>query len=444
MNCRHVTQAQLVTDAQAIFSAAVDRVRPTRLFEALDWQVQLAKPLDQYRHVLVLAAGKASAAMVKALHTKIGDRITEGVAVVPNAYLPDAARVSQVKLIGGGHPMPHAGSVQAAEQALALAASATADDLVIVLLSGGGSALWTAPAEGLTLADLQQTNHALLHGNAPIQSINTVRKHLSRIKGGRLAQVAQPAEVLALVLSDVIGDDLSTIASGPTVPDPTTFAEALAIIDRLPTRTSVPTAAWHHLKRGVAGTWPETLKQAPVRSQTVLIGSNRMALEAARQHAEGLGYATRIVREGLDGEARVVGLELARYLAASSGDQPTCYLWGGETTVHVQGTGQGGRNQELALAAARALEGEAQPCVLLSGGTDGIDGPTPAAGAWATPATGTEANRLGLMASEYLDNNDAYTFFEQVGGLLQRGPTHTNVMDVQIGLVCYAQDDYIG
>ncbi|MEM6647296.1 MAG: glycerate-2-kinase family protein, partial [Bacteroidota bacterium] len=267
-----MTPDRLAADAQAIFAAAVDRVRPARLFDALDWQASVSLPLDQYRRVVVLAAGKASAAMVAALHAQIGSRLDVGVAVVPDAYLADAPRTERVTLIAGGHPVPHAGSADAAERALALAQAATEDDLVLVLLSGGGSALWTAPADGLTLPDLQATNRALLHGNVPIHAINTVRKHLSRIKGGRLAEAAAPAERFALVLSDVIGDDLSAIASGPTIPYPTTYAEALAILNSLPHQQAIPAVVWRHLERGVAGQIADTPKRASASAQTLLIG----------------------------------------------------------------------------------------------------------------------------------------------------------------------------
>ncbi|MEM1093854.1 MAG: DUF4147 domain-containing protein [Bacteroidota bacterium] len=435
-----MTPDRLAADAQSIFAAAVDRVRPARLFDAFDWASTLSRPLDQYERVIVLAAGKASAAMVAALHAQIGRRIDTGVAVVPTAYLASAPRTDGVALVGGGHPVPQAGSVEAATHALALAGSATEADLVLVLLSGGGSALWTAPAAGLTLHDVQQTNRALLHGNVPIHAINAVRKHLSRIKGGRLAQAAAPAEVRALVLSDVIGDDLTAIASGPTVPDPTTYADARRILRTMPNQGDVPDAVWQHVESGIADHLGDTPNAALPRTQTHLIGTNRMALAAARERAKTLGYQTTVLSHAVSGVAQQVGSEQAHQLLSQHVRQPTCYLWGGETTVHVRGAGRGGRNQELALAAALALDGAAHPCMLLSGGTDGIDGPTPAAGAIASPDTCSRARHLGLDAAAFLSDNDAFTFFERVGGLLRIGPTHTNVMDVQVGLVWPGQD----
>lgn len=439
-----MTPARLEADAKAIFAAAINRVRPKQLFEALDWQASLGRLIRDYHRVIVLAAGKASAAMVSALQAQMERRIDTGVAVVPEAYVANALKTYQVDILGGGHPVPQLASVEAAERTLALAQAATEDDLVLVLLSGGGSALWTAPADGLTLADLQQANRALLRGNVSIHAINTVRKHLSRIKGGQLAEAAAPAELLALVLSDVIGDDLSTIASGPTVPDTTTYADALALLHSLPDQHMITAAVWHHLERGAKGLMAETPKSRQRRVQTQLIGTNRMALAAAREQAQSLGYDTAICSHTLSGVAREVGRDIVHQRLCQPVRRPTCYLWGGETTVHVRGTGRGGRNQEVALAAALALEGQTTQCLLLSGGTDGVDGPTPVAGAYVSPSTLQRARSLGLDATAFLNANDAYTFFERVGGLLHTGPTHTNVMDVQVGLVWPSQHDYIG
>jgi hydroxypyruvate reductase len=322
--------------------------------------------------------------------------------------------------------------MEAAQRVLDLADELGADDLLLVALSGGGSALWPAFGEGISLEDAQRTFRLLLHSGADIRAVNTVRRHLSRIGGGQLARAAAPAHVLTLVISDVVGDDLATIASGPTVPDPTTFADALAVLHR--SRIPLPDRVWDHLRRG-ADDERETTQAAVPNARTVLVGSNGDALVAARAEAERRGYAVRLHPEPLTGEAREVGRRLAREALSLDVDRPTCLLWGGETTVTVTGDGRGGRNQEVALAAALELDGASRDVLLLSGGTDGIDGPTDAAGAWATPQTDLRARSLGLDPHDHLARNDAHPLFDALGQLLRTGPTHTNVMDVQIALV---------
>lgn len=433
--------APLIHDLQAIYRAAVDAVRPEALMRAFDLPGCLDRRIDAYRRVVVVGTGKASIGLAGALEGRLGDRIDEGVVSVPHGYLAAATRdlpaPARIAVVEAGHPVPDAASVEAAEQALALAAACSNGDLLLVLLSGGGSALWTALAAGVSLDDVRDTTHLLLRSGADIQAMNTVRKHLSRIKGGRLAAAAYPAAVCALALSDVVGDDLSVIASGPTVPDPTTFADAIDALRDLELWEGLPSAVRAHLAHGAADASLETPKpgdSAFDRVATHLIGSNRTALEAARAEAERRGYAARILTDEQTGEAREVGRRQAEMLLAAASDAPACLLWGGETTVTVTGSGRGGRNQELALAAALALDGRPEPVALFSGGTDGIDGPTDAAGAWATPATVGEARARDLDPRAFLTDNDAYGFFDRLGALLRPGPTHTNVMDVQIGL----------
>lgn len=433
-------QERLVADAQAIYTAALTGVQPAALLEQV-WNEGL-DALDRYAHIFVVGAGKASMAMAGQLEKMLGERLSAGLVVVPHGYVatfpghlqpPERIRVSEA-----GHPVPDAAGARATREALDLVATAGPNDLVIALISGGGSALWPAPAKGLTLAHMQAVGQALLRCGATIQQVNTVRKHLSRIKGGHLARMAAPATLLALVISDVVGDDLSVIASGPTVPDPTTFAEATQIVQDYEIWKQIPQAVRQHLEDGHAGRIAETPKPGdPIfeRVTTHLVGTNRSALQAAAAEAVRRGYAPTIITDSQIGEARRVGAMQALHLLRHGSAKGTCLLWGGETTVTVKGSGRGGRNQELALSAAHTLDGAADAVVLLSGGTDGIDGPTDAAGAWATPATLETARRLGLDAAVHLNNNDAYPFFSALDMLLKPGPTHTNVMDIQIGLV---------
>jgi hydroxypyruvate reductase len=323
-----------------------------------------------------------------------------------------------------------------------LAQQAGERDLVLCLLSGGGSALSPAPPPGITLKEKQQLTGLLLECGATINEINTLRKHLSRLKGGQLARCAAPATLITLVLSDVVGDRLDVIASGPTVPDPSTFAECHEIIAQYALAERLPGSIRTYLQRGLSGDIPETPKaQDPVfaRCQTVIIGSNRIALQAACAEAQALGYATLVLSSSVQGEAR----EIARFYAAIGREirdsgmplpPPACILSGGETTVTIQGAGKGGRNQEFALAAALDIA-EWDGIVVLSGGTDGTDGPTDAAGAVADGQTLSRAQALGLDAESYLKRSDSYPFFAALDDLLMTGPTGTNVMDIYLVLV---------
>lgn len=431
---------ELERHAQAVFAAALDAVRPSALLAELDVQDLPERPLADYRQVRVVGAGKAAMAMAGALESRLEGAAWDGIVTVPHGYpetLPPSERApARIAVQTAGHPVPDEASAQAGTDALHLAEPLTGEDLLIVLLSGGGSALWFAPVEDVPLAEAQATVQLLLASGADIAEINAVRKHLARVGGGQLARAAAPAEVLALLLSDVVGDDPSVIASGPTVPDPSTFPDALGVLARHGLSARVPPSVRQWLERGARGDAAETPKPgdpAFARVTTHLLGSNRDALVAAARHAEELGYTVRLSDEPLTGEAREAGRRLAREaLAAPAG---TCLLWGGETTVTVAGAGRGGRNQELALAAALELEGADRPIVLLSGGTDGIDGPTDAAGGWVTPATASAARALDLDPEDHLARNDAYPLLDALGQLLRPGPTHTNVMDVQVALV---------
>lgn len=392
--------------------------------------------LDAYRRVLVIGAGKASAAMAQALEGLLGRRITGGLVNVKYGHV---ARLRRIELNECGHPVPDAAGVEGARRIAEIAAGAAEQDLIFCVISGGASALMPLPAEPITLEEKQETTKLLLACGASIHEINAVRKHLSRIKGGQLARLAQPATVISLLLSDVIGDDLDVIGSGPTAPDSSTFAEAKALLERYGIYDRVPAAVRERIEQGVAGNVEETPKPgAPEfsRTQNLVVGSNLLAVNAAAAKARELGYRTMVLSTFVEGETR----EVARVHAAILKEiratgrplrPPACVISGGETTVTLRGDGLGGRNQEFVLAAAIDLDGYAG-VVVFSGGTDGTDGPTDAAGAIADGKTLARAREKGLEARRYLARNDSYHFFEAIGDLIKTGPTNTNVMDVRI------------
>jgi hydroxypyruvate reductase len=344
-----------------------------------------------------------------------------------------------VRICEASHPVPDSAGVAAAREIVELLESAGPDDLVICVISGGGSALLTLPAEGISLADLQQTTDALLRSGATITDINVVRKHLDTVKGGGLARVAAPARLVTLLLSDVVGNPLDAIASGPTVPDTSTFVDAAAVLDRYELWDSVPSPVAERLRAGVQGRIPDTPKPGDPLfelTQTVVVGSNLLACEAAARAAGEAGFGSLVLTTFVEGEAREAGRVLAGVLREvdASGHplrRPCCVVAGGETTVTLRGSGQGGRNQELALAAAFALRG-LPDVVMASIGTDGSDGPTDAAGAWVDGATLDWAAALGLDPVQSLASNDSYPFFARLGNLIRTGPTNTNVNDLYL------------
>jgi hydroxypyruvate reductase len=396
----------------------------------------LRERLDRARAVDVVAAGKAAAAMLEAwLAHAMPPRTAIGIGPCGSA-LPNG-----VEWIEGGHPLPNEGSLAGARRSLDVARRVDEDELLVLLLSGGGSALMALPADGLTLADKQATAHVLMSHGADITELNTVRKHLSRIKGGRLARAAR-GRVVTLAVSDVVGDDLSVIASGPTVADETTYAQALAVLRRRGGTTAYPAGVISHLTRAAAGEVSETPKPGDsilAGSTALVIGAQRGAVEGARHAAEQLGYAVRVIESPVTGEAREAGpAHVARIAAeaAAAAQRPLCVISSGETTVTVRGTGRGGRNQEFAFAMVRPLAQLGAPCVAASVGTDGIDGPTDAAGAVVDSTTFERARATGVSRPEaYLENNDTYAFFDRLGDLIRTGPTSTNVGDVQVVLV---------
>lgn len=393
--------------------------------------------------LIVVGAGKAGAPMAVAVTEIFGDQIAAGHIIVKYGYLTaDLLPTSRLKLSEAGHPIPDQAGLEATQEIVELLAGVNEPDTVLCLISGGGSALLTLPCEGITLADLRATTESLLAAGATINEVNTIRKHLSQVKGGGLARLAAPAALFALILSDVVGDPLSIIASGPTVPDPGTFAQAWTIVEQYQLWDKLPESVIKRLQAGYAGEIPETPKPGDPIFQGVqhaIIGSNRIAAKAAVEAAQAAGFKAHLLSTFIEGEAREVAkvvAGLAKGLASgeSTLPRPACLVLGGETTVTLRGQGQGGRNQELALATAIALEGWSNVFVTCLG-TDGTDGPTAAAGAFVDGETVGRARAVGLEAIVYLNRNDAYNFFKKLDDLIITGPTNTNVNDLIFILV---------
>ncbi len=399
--------------------------------------------LDGFSRILVLGAGKASARMAAALEDILGARISGGLVSVKYGH---GEPLKRIEVVEADHPVPDASGEEAARRIAGLAESADERTLVLNLISGGGSALLPAPADGLTLAGKQEMTSLLLASGADIQEMNCVRKHLSRLKGGGLLRLLAPARSLNLILSDVLGDRLDTIASGLTAADATTFADALGVIDKYGLRGKAPAAALKILEDGAAGQLPETLKAgdpAALLGTNIILAGNGTAVTAACAHARGLGYDTVALPSPVTGEAReAAGMlyGIARDLAGGGplAKLPACIVAGGETTVTIRGTGKGGRNQELALAFLGELARDAHRghgIHLLSASTDGSDGPTDAAGAFASAEVLALADAAGLSIAARLADNDSYRFFDAIGQLFKTGPTMTNVCDLQIVLI---------
>lgn len=389
----------------------------------------------------VIAAGKAAAPMISACAAASAVPLRTLLAIGPRRS-PDASVTLPPSTIwfDAGHPLPDGGSVEGAQRALEVARTSGEHDLLLVLISGGGSSLMALPAPGIPLDAKQRTARILMEQGADIYELNTVRKHLSAIKGGQLALAAR-GSVLTLAVSDVVGDDLSVIASGPTVPDDSTFTGALDVLDRRGGRASYPPPVVNRLTRGAAGEVPETPSSGDVRlarATARVIGPQRGAIDGARRAAEALGYYVHVVPEPVTGEARDAARRHISRTAAAIADmpRPVCVIASGETTVTVRGTGKGGRNQEFAFAMAQSLATLGLHVAAASVGTDGIDGPTDAAGAIVDPTTFTRATAAGIAAPEdYLTNNNTYEFFYRIGDLIRTGPTNTNVGDLQVILV---------
>ena len=440
-----MTADRLHSDALAVWTAAVDAVRPERLIAdaVAEFPAEWHAALRSAPRVLVVGGGKAGTAMAAGWEAAFPNLLgkTTGLVNVPGGQTPPVASVGRVirrhpaRPAGSNHPT-EAGVAGTAEM-LRLLESAGPDDVAVCLISGGGSALLPAPADGITLADKQAVTKLLHASGATIPEMNAVRKHLSRVKGGRLATAFRGQLLMSLLISDVVGDPLDVIASGPTAPDPTTFADALAVLDRFGLTDRVPPTVLNILTRGDRGELPETPTQLPPHVQNRVIGNNQTALVAATVAAEARGY--RVVNLGpfVEGEAREVGVVVAGIARAIRDvgvpvSPPACLLIGGETTVTLGDTpGRGGRNQEFVLAAALQLAGVGLDRVaILSGGTDGEDGPTDAAGAIATADIWQRGQNLN--PADHLARHDAYPFFDACNGLIRTGLTNTNVMDVRV------------
>ena len=428
-----LTRDALSVDRGAQPITAADAGRPDHLRQGYDGPPKPSAKAEGLRYRCI-AAGKAAVAMAKGASSVLKDRLRGGVIVAPTAESFGA-----FEAIAGGHPIPTEGSERGGRRALEIAGSLESDEELLVLLSGGASALMAVPADGLTLDDTRAATAQLLRAGADIYALNTVRKHLSAIKGGWLAERAA-GRVRTLVISDVVGDDVSVIASGPTVPDASTFADARALVDRYGGAAVFPAAVVAHLDRGVRGEIPETPKPrypALVRSTIRVIGNRRHAMLGAGGRAGSLGYHVHLIEDAVIGEARTVAVSHLRaaLALASTLPRPACIVSSGETTVRVTGRGKGGRNQEFALALAPLVAEIGTPTIALSAGTDGVDGPTDAAGAIVDSTTLDRARAAGLDPSAYLSDNNAYAFFDALGGLIHTGPTGTNVGDLQVLLL---------
>lgn len=431
--------------ARRCFEAGVAAVQPDRLIrenvvlrgESLAVGGQTFA-LARCRRIVVVGAGKASGLMAQALEEVLGGRIAAGAVAVKYGH---AAPCRRIEIMEAAHPYPDQAGIEATRTIRRLCEEAGEGDLVLCLWSGGGSALLADAPAGATLDEVMRLSKALVTSGAEIGEINAVRKHLSGVKGGQLARLVYPAQVVSLMLSDVVGDPLDVIASGPTVADPTTFADARAVLTKYGLEADVPAALLRVLKDGADGRIPETPKPgdpALARTANCLIGCNRIALEAAAREARALGFEARIVTDRLEGDTAAAAETIVKQARGiqpvCEPGRPVCLLFGGETTLRVTGDGLGGRNQHLALASAALLRGTSG-ITLLAGGTDGTDGPTDAAGAVADGDTCARAAARGLDAEDHLRRFDAYPFFQAAGGHVKTGPTRTNVMDMVVVLV---------
>jgi glycerate 2-kinase len=431
--------------ARLIWEAALNAANPAaciRKFVQIDGDVLSvgAKHIPIRGRLIVVGTGKASARMAQVIEEIIGSYISGGLVVTKYGH---ALPLERVRLVEAGHPIPDAAGVQAVKETRELLKGLTRDDVVLCLFSGGGSALWPAPAEGITLEEKQEVTHLLLRAGATVLELNAVRKHLSGVKGGQLAQWAAPARVISLIMSDVIGDPVDFIASGPTAPDTSSFSDALAIIQKY--GIDVPASVRERLQEGVRGHIPDTPKPGDAvfdNVQNHIIANNRLLIDSAVDKAQKLRFNTLILGTEVEGESKDTGMffsAIAREIGRSGNPipAPACILAAGETTVTVRGHGVGGRNQEMALAWAIAMA--ARPSVasacFASVATDGSDGPTSAAGGLVDQLTCVRAVELGLLPVKFLRENDSWNLLKATGDLIVTGPTQTNLMDLQILLV---------
>lgn len=434
----------LRNNAKEIFLAGVEIVKPDILiphFVSLENDVLKIEnhrfQLAEIRNIYLTGAGKASALMAKAIENILGSRISSGHIVTKYGH---AVPLKYAFVTEAGHPVPDENGVKGTESILSIVNKASKNDLVICVISGGGSALLTDIPDGCTLNDLKILTDLLLKSGANINEMNCIRKHLSQVKGGMLSSAAYPARVVSLILSDVIGDPLDVIASGPTAPDPTTFKDAMDIIEKYGIKDKIPAGITKILNEGFNKIRKETLKESDEAfrlTTNLIIGNNRLALKKAREKAEALGYTTKIITDSLHSDVEDVADYIFSKLIKYRNENPekkSCLLFGGEPTIKITGDGLGGRNQHLALLMAQKING-INGVVFLSGGTDGTDGPTDAAGAIAEPETLKHSEALGLDINKYISDCDSYNFFRQEGGLIKTGPTQTNVMDLIVVLI---------
>jgi glycerate 2-kinase len=394
--------------------------------------------LSTFKHIYILGVGKAVLPMAYAVYHLLENHITAGVLITKDGYISPASSTfeHEIKILQACHPIPDQRNLTASKELYQFLKHFREEDLVICLISGGGSSLLIKPAVGISLIDLQETTRLLLNSGATINEINTIRKHLDEFKGGNLAKLCSPASVIGLILSDVVGDRLDMVASGPTVADPSTFQDAWSIMAHYQLLDQIPHAVRLQLEKGMRGEVFETVKPGDLildHTQNYLVGNNTQCIHAALHTANSIGFDTKLITTSLHGEASQVGKSLAEtakslYLTPSK-SKPICMVAGGETTVTIHGDGKGGRNQELVLGAVKSIAGE-MPLVFVSLGTDGGDGPTDAAGALATNETYSLGFSMGLDPSEYLQRNDSYHYFEAMGDLIKTGPTLTNVNDL--------------
>ena len=437
---------KLHTLAQKMYQAAIKAVDPFQLIMdhcAVHEQTlhirDLTIDLTTIEKIYILGAGKASAPMAVAMEQLLGDRIADGVVIVKYGH---AQATQKIKIREAGHPIPDANSLNATAELLEVAGKCGENDLVIFLLSGGGSALLEQLPPEINLGDLQELNRLLLACGANIEEINTVRKHISLVKGGQLAKRVYPARLISLILSDVIGDPLSGIASGPTAPDNTTFEQAWQILTKYGLVEQLPLSIKKYLQKGLTQQISETPKKDDLifrRVTNLILGNNRLALKAARNVARKNGFNTIILTDQAQGEVSEISKLLSALFKSTVQYQeivaaPGCLLIGGEPTVHLKGNGLGGRNQELTLHLLKQLKTLQSPFYFASIGTDGTDGPTDAAGAWIDRDTFFKTLEKKMEIEPYLANNDSYHFFEKLNQLIKTGPTGTNVMDMMIFL----------
>ena len=428
-----------------IFNAALKAVDPYESVKLHTDKIRQFYQDNNFKKLIVVGFGKAASAMAKAIEDELPDLIDTGIVVTKYGHSISLeskvkSQKSKIKILEAGHPIPDENGLNATEEIIKLLKNADENTLVVCLISGGGSALLAAPCEDISLDEKQKITQLLLKAGADINELNTVRKHISNVKGGRLAEIAYPARIISLILSDVIGDKLDVIASGPTSPDKTTYNDALQVLKKYALMDKVPRSIIEILNKGVNNIIPETPKDdnpAFEKVENIIIGSSRKTLEAAKTKAESFGLQTKVISSKITGEAREVGRWLTiktRDALSVRRDEKICLISGGETTVTVKGNGLGGRNMELALSFAIEIDG-IDGITLLSAGTDGTDGPTDAAGAIVDGQTVARAKAIGLDPGTYLENNDSYNFFKQINELFITGPTGTNVMDIQIMVI---------